>query len=825
MQKLALIGFGLVIAVTGLVLLETGLRWFRVGDQALFGDPFLSFAAGRDLFERKVLPTGETVYVTVPEKTAYFNHQEFPAEKSANTYRIFSLGGSTTAGRPYDDKVSFSGFLRRYLAAMDPSRQWEVVNAGAISYASYRVALLMEELVRYSPDLFIVYTGHNEFLEERAYPPLLRSHPALKGTWIWLNGLRSYNLASRLWKRLLPAADEGELQMAGEVAAKPDDWTGVDGYRRDDELKEAIVAHFEYNLDHIVSIAEAHGVDLIFIAPASNVKDFSPFKSEHASSATADQIEQLEALLSEARAILEDGDGARAVPLLERAVEVDPTYAETHFLLGQARLAAAPAGPAGPAEPAEPASDTELARRALLRAKDLDVAPLRALESMTDLVRATAAEASIPLIDLPRILEADSDDRFGHRILGNDYLLDHVHPDIPVHSRIAEEVARLLAARGVARPREDWSEEKRQATYDAVLAGIDRRYYAERDLNLAKVLGWAGKTVEAEEQLRRAAAVLTDNPEVFLNLGIVLQKQQRWDEAARHLEKVISLEPESAAAHFNLGVVYAGLGRIDDGIASLRHALALQPDYPEALYNLGVVLGRSRNPSDGLAALEAALATHPDSPEIHLQIGLVQRRLGDWQASIEAFERVLELDSGNTTALAGLAGTYARQQLFDEAERFYRQAIETEANRPEAARMHFDLGVTLARQDKTTDAIGAYRDALALDPSLAEAGNNLGILLSTSGDLEGASRAFIQAITADAEYAEAYFNLGVIYDRAGQPREALRAITRAVELDDDNGRFHLGLGMLLAALGETDRARFHLDQAQRLGETLPPGNR
>ena len=55
------------------------------------------------------------------------------------------------------------------------------VNAGGISYASYRVAHLMEELINYQPDLFIIYTGHNEFLEERTYgqikdiPPLVRS--------------------------------------------------------------------------------------------------------------------------------------------------------------------------------------------------------------------------------------------------------------------------------------------------------------------------------------------------------------------------------------------------------------------------------------------------------------------------------------------------------------------------------------------------------------------------------------------------------------------------------------------------------------------------
>ena len=58
------------------------------------------------------------------------------------------------------------------LPAADSSRDWEVINVGAISYASYRTAGLMEELAQYEPDLFIVYTGHNEFLERRTYDTL-----------------------------------------------------------------------------------------------------------------------------------------------------------------------------------------------------------------------------------------------------------------------------------------------------------------------------------------------------------------------------------------------------------------------------------------------------------------------------------------------------------------------------------------------------------------------------------------------------------------------------------------------------------------------------
>ncbi len=94
-------------------------------------------------------------------------------------FRIVCLGGSATYGRPFFDHTSFAGWLRAFLPKADPSRKWEVINAGAISYASYRVKGLMAELARFEPDLFIVYMGHNEFLERRTMPRAFSKHLSL----------------------------------------------------------------------------------------------------------------------------------------------------------------------------------------------------------------------------------------------------------------------------------------------------------------------------------------------------------------------------------------------------------------------------------------------------------------------------------------------------------------------------------------------------------------------------------------------------------------------------------------------------------------------
>ena len=152
----SLLLFGLALTT------EVSLRVLGVGRAANFEDPFVGFDAKSPVFVSAEDSDGMRLE-TAAGKQVWFNYQTFGRKKAGNTKRVFCLGGSTTFGRPFDDQTAFSGWLREILPLVDSSTQWEVINAGGVSYASYRVANVMEELCEYEPDLFVILTGHNEF--------------------------------------------------------------------------------------------------------------------------------------------------------------------------------------------------------------------------------------------------------------------------------------------------------------------------------------------------------------------------------------------------------------------------------------------------------------------------------------------------------------------------------------------------------------------------------------------------------------------------------------------------------------------------------------
>ena len=174
------------LGLSPLLVLEGVCRIGGWGTPEDVGDPFVGFSDVRPLF---VLD--EDRYEIPASRQTYFRPDGFAATKPSAEFRIFCLGGSTVQGRPYSIETSFTTWLELSLQAADPSRRWEVVNCGGVSYASYRLVPIMQEVINYDPDLFIVYTGHNEFLEDRTYAHIKHRPAWLKAAHERLTNLRN----------------------------------------------------------------------------------------------------------------------------------------------------------------------------------------------------------------------------------------------------------------------------------------------------------------------------------------------------------------------------------------------------------------------------------------------------------------------------------------------------------------------------------------------------------------------------------------------------------------------------------------------------------
>ncbi|MHC4180080.1 MAG: tetratricopeptide repeat protein, partial [Planctomycetota bacterium] len=676
--------FAAVITVVFFGCLEGLLALFGVRSVSYREDPYLGFSSQAPLFVEQADDNGRTEMVTAENKVWFFNRQHFPKTKPTGTYRIFCLGGSTTYGRPYNDLTSFCGWLRAFLPEADPSRQWELINAGGISYASYRVAMLSEELVRYEPDLLIIYTGQNEFLERRTYPRLINTPRPVRGLGALLSRTRTYTIVKRAVDPLAGIEDHDagasrkrEL-LEGEVNTILDAAVGPKDYHRDDQFQKQVLDHYRYNLVRTIHVARSVGAEVMLVTPASNLLHCWPFKSEHRPGLTDDELTRWQALFDRAEKAYAAGQWQQALTALDQAMTVDGRYAHLHYLRGRTLYEL---------------GRYRQAKIALERARDEDVCPLRALGPMPRIVAEVAADWDVPLVDFADLVE----DRSDHGIPGENLFLDHVHPTIDGNRLLASAILDKMVRQRIVSPARDWNDRAIARVTQSVESRLDLRAHATALRNLAKVLSWAGKLEEARKLATKAAELVPDDAVAHFQLGVCAEGRGDLARAAVHYRRALEVAPNFAKAHTNLGSVLQQSGETALAVRHFMQATRLDPDDHKALFNLGRFF----------------------------------RKQGKLEPAAEHFQHVIRLHPRDAEARAQLAAVLLQMGKLPEATAEMEKAVEL---RPDLAKMHNRLGLLWVEAGAYAEAAQSYRRALEQEPEHADALSNLAWLLATAPD-------------------------------------------------------------------------------------------
>jgi tetratricopeptide (TPR) repeat protein len=833
--------FAATTVVMFFVLAEVVLSVVGVEPAIRSEDPYVGFESYIPLFR----PTESgSVLETAPNKLFFFNSQRFPARKTAGTVRIFTLGGSTTYGRPFEDTTSFTGWLRTYLKTAAPDKGWEVINCGAISYASYRVAKVMEELLEYEPDLFIIYSGNNEFLERRTYQEIIEEPAPLTGARLALSHSRTYTLIEKVLRPSEPPSQD-RYELKGEVEEILNRSTGLDVYERDDVLAKQVLAHYRFNLRRMTEMARQSGAEVVLVTIPVNEKDFAPFKSQPSEGLAAADRLRFETLLVEASDLLETDNPDEAVKHLDEAIRIDPRYADAHYLRGRALIAQGAYEEAG---------------QAFQVAIEEDVCPLRVLPGLNEAILDVARENRVPLVDFRTVLKAHMRGRYGHENLGGELFLDHVHPTVETNGLLARALVDRMTEMGVTALDPDWHESIGEAVAAEVEGRVDAEAHARAYKNLSKVLIWAGKKKEAEKYVREAEEQLTGDWEAHLNAGVLSLESDRTQEAMASFKEALRLNPGAAVAHNYLGAVYAAAGDLDQAIAegemavridpdlviahnnlgtyytnkgelerarsSIGTALALDPQYAEAHNNLGNIDYAAGRMSRAITSYDRALDIRPNYVEALTNRGLLLGELSRFPEAIESLNKAISIDGDWTPAYIGLGKAYLAEQRFVEARQSFERALELDAKSPEAYEW---LARSLVAEGQQAMAKQVLKQGLREVPEAETLHYAYGQMLAQEENFEASIGHLQSAIQFSGDGLEAPIPLDELHHTlagallmSGQVEEGISQLERALVLNSDNVMALNDLGFVLEQLGRLDEALGYYRRALDLNPEFLP---
>jgi Tfp pilus assembly protein PilF len=172
-----------------------------------------------------------------------------------------------------------------------------------------------------------------------------------------------------------------------------------------------------------------------------------------------------------------------------------------------------------------------------------------------------------------------------------------------------------------------------------------------------------------------------------------------------------------------------------------------------------------------------------------------------------------------SVCLAWVALTWMQVQYWQNSVTLFDHAIASTQNNFVA---HTNLGVVLAEQGKTQDALRHLFAAAEENPNHGDARNNLGALLGRLGRTDEAAEQFAQAIRISPNDAHAHNNLGNTLVARQKFAEGANEYQTALRILPDFPLAHFGLAGALLNLGQTDDAIAQFSEALRLDPSLTP---
>ena len=525
----------------------------------------------------------------------------FARVKPPGVRRIFAVGGSAARGWPWPGEGSFTGYLQRALDQAAPGR-FELVNAGAMSYASHRVLDLLHDVVAMEPDAVVIWSGNNEYVERNVLPPLARN-AQVRGLHRVLRGCALYRVIRLGLHATVPSlfarADGPDLT---DPRHDPAVRRGMVG--RSAEVDRQVLENYRDNLRGMVRLVRESGAQPILCTVPVNLARWVPAgmppKIEDPQLAARWRALQ-EASLADFAA----GRYASAIPALQEMLAVTPGFPAVHYMLGECYRSS---------------GRLVEARAAFDRARDLDRAPIRAFSTFEQVIREVAREEQAILVDLEQGFMATS----GAELMGLDLFLDYVHPNERGQKLAAELVLAgilpllapdLDAGRIAERIRaDDWAARARY-----------RR--ADTDYVLGMTYQNNGDLESAEQAYLRALQENPEFPEPAGNLGLVYDQLGKPELAEKYLRQAIAADP--ATNHkLNLALVLYRQGRRAEA-GELAARMLAQGVVDINLFGLLGDLARDAGHfAEAAGHYRQALATGDDSPELQAKLAEVLRRAG-----------------------------------------------------------------------------------------------------------------------------------------------------------------------------------------------------
>jgi len=286
-----------------------------------------------------------------------------------------------------------------------------------------------------------------------------------------------------------------------------------------------------------------------------------------------------------------------------------------------------------------------------------------------------------------------------------------------------------------------------------------------------------------------SAAAQPANPDKQAEAKRLIDSRQ-LDSAEKIIVDQLVAAPRDADWITLLAEVRLGQNRTREALSLIADANLIAGDSAARFMLISLAESQAGHMDRAEPPIREAIRMDPDNPTAHYFLARLLYTDNRFDESIEETQKTISLAPGFVRAYENMGLCYEGKYRLDEAEHWYREAIEKDASNANKTEWPMlDLAILLIHQNRYTDAKPFLDQAMAINPQNTQTLIQMGTLLEANGDIKEALDEYRAAIHSEHSnlqpgFASAYYKAARLAKKLGYTAEADEYFKKFNEVHD-----------------------------------------
>ncbi|MFZ1685690.1 MAG: tetratricopeptide repeat protein [Candidatus Zixiibacteriota bacterium] len=315
-------------------------------------------------------------------------------------------------------------------------------------------------------------------------------------------------------------------------------------------------------------------------------------------------------------------------------------------------------------------------------------------------------------------------------------------------------------------------------TENIILVNLGGR--ADALFNLGVLAEMAGEKRQARDYFAETLRINPRYHSANLALARYYLQENEIDLAAKYFAAQVEVGKHIVESRLALAAIATQKEKFEEALQHYSQVLESTPNHVSAVTESARCLIKLNRTAEAVRVLESSVKAGCSDENVLALLAESSSQVGAIAQAIGYYTTLIKKYPDSPVYINDLANCHYRQGEFDQAETLYRKALDLGVAAIETRR---NLGLTLARQQRGTEAISELKQYLRECPGDADVQHVLGDLYLSAGSAPDALTHFEQYLRQNPNDGRAFFRLAECYLLMGHKDSAILGYQRSLQLD------------------------------------------